>query len=180
MDETFEILTLIQTGKSSVVPVVCLDRPGGDFWRGWDAYVRNSLSGRGLISPSDLALYRVTDSLQDAVQEVRDFYRNYHSSRYVEDRLVLRLHHAPDMEALERLNEAFRDILVEGRLEVSRPLPAEANEPALAHLDRLALHFNRRDVGRLRLLIDALNRLPVPATTASGIPEGGPPPDPLL
>lgn len=162
LDEAFEILTLVQTGKSNPLPVVCVDRPGGDYWKTWEGYVRNVLLARGLIAPEDLCLYRVTDRLDVAVAEVTGFYRNYHSSRYVGDRLVIRLQHAPSGEDLERLNREFPDILVDGAITASPALPEEGNDPALAglaHLPRLTLHFNRRDVGRLRQLIDALNQL---------------------
>jgi uncharacterized protein (TIGR00730 family) len=163
LDEAFEILTLIQTGKSNPLPVVCVDRPGGDFWHTWDGYVRGVLLARGLISPEDLSLYRITNGLDAAVAEITGFYRNYHSSRYVGDRLVIRLQHAPDGEALDHLNRAFRDILADGALTVSPALPEEANEPSLSPLPRLVLCFNRRDVGRLRQLIDVLNQLPAPS-----------------
>jgi uncharacterized protein (TIGR00730 family) len=175
MDETFEILTLIQTGKSNPVPVVCLDKPGGDYWIAWDHYVRAALLGRGLISPADLHLYRVTDRLEDAVEEVLTFYRNYHSIRFVDDRLVMRLQQAPTPEALERLNAEFQDILVRDRIRSSPALPEEANEESVAALPRLILYFNRRDIGRLRQLIDAVNHLPVPAETAEAAPAGRPP-----
>jgi uncharacterized protein (TIGR00730 family) len=160
MDEAFEILTLIQTGKSAILPVVCVDRPGGDYWQAWDGHVREVLLGQGLISPEDVHLYRVTDQLDTAIEEITGFYRNYHSSRYVGDRLVIRLQHAPTGEELDRLNREFRDILVDGVMTVGPVLPEEGNDPASAGLPRLVLHFNRRDVGRLRLLIDALNQLP--------------------
>jgi uncharacterized protein (TIGR00730 family) len=184
MDETFEILTLIQTGKSNPVPVVCLDEPGGDYWQAWDQYVRTALLGRGLIAPSDLHLYRVTNRLEDAVEEVLGFYRNYHSSRYVENRLVIRLQNAPSPEEVDRLNREFQDILLRDQIRVSSALAEEANEPALAQLPRLVLQFNRRDIGRLRQLIDAVNRLPVPPETAeaapAGRPAGGPRTEPLV
>ncbi|OGB94960.1 MAG: cytochrome D ubiquinol oxidase subunit II [candidate division NC10 bacterium RIFCSPLOWO2_02_FULL_66_22] len=160
LDEAFEILTLIQTGKSNPLPVVCVDRPGGDYWRTWDTYVRNVLLARGLIAPQDLCLYRVTDRLDEAIAEVSGFYRNYHSSRYVGDRLVIRLQRAPTAEDLDRLNRQFHEILVDGAMTVSPALPEEGNEDPISDLPRLVLHFNRRDVGRLRQLIDALNQLP--------------------
>ena len=159
MDEAFETLTLLQTGKSALLPLVCVDRAGDDYWRSWDAYVRTTLLSRGLIAPEDLALYRVTDRLDEAVDEILTFYRNYHSSRYVGNRLVIRLRHAPTAEAIRRLEGEFRDILTAGGLSVSPALPEEAEESALADLPRLTLSFNRRDFGRLRQLIDALNRL---------------------
>jgi uncharacterized protein (TIGR00730 family) len=157
LDEAFEILTLIQTGKSTLLPVVCVDRLGGDYWQTWDRYLRDVLLARGLISPDDLHLYRITDSADEAVAEITGFYRNYHSSRYVGDRLILRLRHAPTKEGLECLNREFRDILTNGAITVSPPLPEEGNDTALADLPRLVLPFNRRDFGRLRQLIDALN-----------------------
>jgi len=159
MDEAFETLTLLQTGKSTLLPLICVDCKGGDYWRSWDAYVRGILLARGLISFEDLALYRVTDSLEEALDELLTFYRNYHSSRYVGNRLVIRLHHAPTAEAVGRLEEEFRDILAEGGLVVGPALPEEAEESALADLPRLTLSFNRRNFGRLRQFIDALNRL---------------------
>jgi uncharacterized protein (TIGR00730 family) len=161
MDEAFEILTLIQTGKSNPLPVVCVDRPGGDYWRAWDGYIREVLLARGLVSPEDPALYRITDRLDVAVAEITEFYRNYHSSRYVGDRLAMRLQQAPTAEQLDRLNTQFRDILVDGAMTVNPALPEETNDHAIAHLPRLVLHFNRRDIGRLRQLIDTLNQLPV-------------------
>jgi hypothetical protein len=164
MDEAFETLTLMQTGKSHLLPVVCVDRPGGDYWQAWNGYVRGVLMDRGLISQQDLSLYRVTDRLDEALAEVTGFYRNYHSSRYVGERLVIRLQYAPSGEELDRLNQEFRDILASGVMSVSPPLPEEAGDLALANLPRLILHFNRHDGGRLRQLLDALNLLPAPGT----------------
>jgi len=165
LDETFEILTLIQTGKSNPLPVVCVDRPGGDYWLAWDRYVRDVLLARGLISPEDLSLYRVTNDFGAALEEITGFYRNYHSSRYVGERLVIRLRQAPAGEALDRLNHEFADILTEGAMAVSPALPEEGNGQALVDLPRLVLHFNRRNFGRLRQLIDALNQLPTAHAT---------------
>jgi len=172
LDEAFEILTLVQTGKSVPLPIVCLDRPGGDYWSQWDDYVRRVLLDRGMIAPSDVGLYRVTDSVQLALDEILTFYRNYHSSRYVGEQLVLRLQQSPSDEELTILNREFGDILTEGTITRSAPLPEEGGEAGLTHLPRLVLSFNRRDVGRLRQLIDALNRLP------AALPRGGRDPAP--
>jgi uncharacterized protein (TIGR00730 family) len=163
-DEGFEALTLIQTGKSEIVPVVFLDAPGGSYWRDWQSYVESHLGARGLIDPSDAALYHVTDDVDDAVRHLLAFYSNYHSSRHVRDALLLRVHRAPDGEQLERLNDAFADLLERGRIELTDPLPAEQDEaPGLA---RVRLWPHRKKVGRLRELIDELNTL-VPESAAS-------------
>ncbi len=156
-DEGFEALTLVQTGKSEIVPIVFIDEPGGSYWRDWLDYVETHLGERGLISPQDLNLFRVTDSVDAAVEEIERFYRNYHSSRFVGGRLVLRLHVAPSDAELESLNDEFGGLLESGRIERAEALPEEYR--ALQHLPRLRLHFSRREVGRLRLLIDRLNEI---------------------
>jgi uncharacterized protein (TIGR00730 family) len=154
-DEGFEALTLIQTGRSEIVPVVFVDAPGGHYWRDWQLYVASHLRDRGLIDPDDLSLFSVTDDVDEAVDEVTRFYRNYHSSRFVHDLLVLRLRVAPDDEELAALNRDFPDVVQGARIERCAALPEEGGEDA--ELPRLALHFNRRKVGRLRRMIDRIN-----------------------
>lgn len=156
-DEGFEALTLVQTGKSEMVPIVFIDEPGGSYWRDWLEYVETHLAERGLIARDDLNLFRVTDSVDEAVDEIEGFYRNYHSSRYVDGRLVLRLHVPPSSEQLEALNDEFSGLLESGKIEATEALPEEEGE--LAHLPRLRLHFNRKAIGRLRSLIDRLNAI---------------------
>lgn len=154
-DEGLEALTLIQTGKSEMVPVVFVDAPGSTYWRDWMVWVETHLRDRGLISPDDMNLFRVTDSVDEAVAEIEGFYRNYHSSRFLEGKLVLRLHEAPSDEQLEALNDEFAPLLASGRIE--RVEPHEEEHPLLSDLPRLCLHFDRRRVGLLRALIDRLN-----------------------
>ncbi len=156
-DECFEVLTLVQTGKSHLFPIVMVDEPGGDYWRRWKQYIEEMLLGRGLISPADMALFKVTDSVDEAVREVTDFYRVYHSMRYVRSDLVLRLRRPLDAKTLDRLNEEFGDILVSGKFEQTAALPAEADDTHLAEMPRLRFRFDRRSLGRLRMLIDAIN-----------------------
>ncbi|MCP5055705.1 MAG: LOG family protein [bacterium] len=156
-DEGFEALTLIQTGKSSVVPVVYVDEPGGSYWRDWHEYVKTHLHARGLIGDEDLSLYRVTDDLDVAVEEIVQFYRNYHSSRWLGDRLLIRLAEAPSPAQCEALADQFDDFF-EGEPEVCGPLPEEKDDAP--GLPRLAVRISRRRVGRLRQLIDRLNDLP--------------------
>ena len=156
-DEAFETLTLVQTGKTHIFPIVLVDEPGGNYWKRWQEFVKDDLLARGYISPQDLHLYKVTDSIDEAVGEVIRFYRVYHSMRYVRGYLILRLNEPLSSEKLERLREQFADILVTGTFEQTAALPAEANEPTLAALPRLKFHYNKQDAGRLRQLIDAVN-----------------------
>jgi hypothetical protein len=157
-DEGFEALTLMQTGKSHLFPIVMVDEPGGDYWQRWQEYIKDVFVKRGLISPTDLALYRLTDSVDEAVNEVLTFYRVYHSMRYVGPDLVLRLHHALGEPLLERIRSEFADIVVAGTFEQSGAYPEEASDVHLAAMPRLRFRFDRRSLGRLRLLIDTINR----------------------
>jgi uncharacterized protein (TIGR00730 family) len=160
MDEGFEVLTLVQTGKSVPSPIVFVDSPGGDFWQTWQKYVKSHLLDRKLISEHDLALYKITDNVDDAVREVTHYFSNYHSVRYSRDEIVLRLQRKPNEQQMEEIREKFADIKVKGDFRLTEPLSVERDEPALAHLHRLVFHFNRRDHGRLRMLINYLNDLP--------------------
>jgi uncharacterized protein (TIGR00730 family) len=157
-DEGFEALTLVQTGKSHLFPIVMVDEPGGDYWKRWLDFVDSVLVARGLISPPDTALFKVTDSVDEAVQDVLTFYRVYHSMRYVGSDLVLRLQKELSPALLERIGKEFADIVQSGGFVQTTALPAEANDPHLANLPRLRFRFDRRSLGRLRLLIDLLNR----------------------
>lgn len=157
IDETFEAITLLQTGKQTMLPLVLMDAPGGSFWKGMEQFVHDSLLSEGLISPEDVNLYRVTHSVEDTVEEVLRFYRVYHSMRYVDNILVLRINHFLSEEKLDQLNTDFSSILVQGKVEQSEALSAESNEPEIAHLPRLKLHFNRRNFGQLRQFIDSIN-----------------------
>jgi uncharacterized protein (TIGR00730 family) len=156
LDEGFECLTLVQTGKAGPLPIVLLDAPGGSYWRRWMDYVDECLRTAGLISPEDLSLFRITDDVDEAVAEIEGFYRVYHSSRYVGEQLVVRLQHPPEAAVLEKLGHDFADILAGGRFQLSGPLPEEDVDET-ARLPRLIFQFNRLNFGRLRQLIDALN-----------------------
>jgi uncharacterized protein (TIGR00730 family) len=157
MDEGFEVLTLIQTGKSVPMPIVCVDQPGGNYWGQWQEYVKAQLLGRGLISPPDLALYKITDNVEEAMQECAHFYSNYHSVRYNRDELIIRLQRKPSPKQLQEITATFSDIKVSGDFRTSDALPIEKDEPSITHLPRLVFHFNRKDHGRLRMLINYLN-----------------------
>jgi uncharacterized protein (TIGR00730 family) len=158
LDESFEVLTLLQTGKSRLFPIVLVDEPGGDYWRLWREFVERHLLGRGWISPEDLSLFRVTDNAVEAADEILGFYRVYHSMRYVGKDLVFRLSLPPSDAVLSRLRAGFGDIVESGTFRTSSALPAEEDEPELAGLPRLVFRFDRRSFGRLRMLVDFLNR----------------------
>ncbi len=158
LDEGFEVLTLVQTGKSHLFPIVMVDAPGGDYWKRLDGFIREVLLERGLISPADTSLFKVTDSVDEAVREVREFYRVYHSMRYVRGDLVLRLQHRLPEGLLRQINAEFADIVEAGTIEQTSALADEANDPQVAELPRLRFRFDRRNLGRLRMLIDLINQ----------------------
>lgn len=159
MDEAFELLTLLQTGKGDLSPIVMIEAEGGTYWSTWLSFVENDLLGNGLISPDDLALFKITSDVVAAADEICDFYANYDSQRYVKGRLVLRVKQAPGVEDLGRLNEDFADIVSSGKIEVIPPTEPEIADGDALDRERVALDFNRRDIGRLRLLVDRLNDL---------------------
>lgn len=158
LDEALEVLTLLQTGKRDMVPVVLLDAPGGGYWKSFHQYVIDHLLAAKLISPEDLSLYLVTDNVEAAVKEVTGFFHVYHSMRYVKNRLVFRLKQELSADKLAGIQKDFADILVEGTFEQRGPHSIEKDEPELASLSRLSFCFNRRNLGRLRQLIDTINK----------------------
>lgn len=157
MDEAFELLTLIQTGKSTPAPIVLLDPPGGTYWALWKEFVEIELRDQGLISADDLSLVTVTDSIEEAVEEVCRFYRTYHSVRFVGSRLILRLQREIGDEELASLNERFGHILVKGSIERIDTTDAEIRDDDNVDLHRIAMYFDRRNWGVVRQMIDALN-----------------------
>jgi uncharacterized protein (TIGR00730 family) len=157
MDEGYEALTLMQTGKSQLMPLVLIDRPGGTYWKTWDKHVREHLLRDQLISPDDLHLYHITDNTDEAVRLITRFYRNFHSSRFVKDLFVIRLKHAPSPTAIEAMNEDFADINNGQPIRLIDPTAEEREDEDHLELARIGFEFNRRDYGRLRQLIDVLN-----------------------
>lgn len=159
LDEAMETLTLVQTGKRNPMPLVLVDAPGGTYWTKWIAFLQDELRRRDYIGDSDFSFFRRVDSIEAAVGEINRFYSRYHSMRYVDGRLVIRLTSTLESSHIHKLKERFADILMPGgAIASSRPLPAEQEEPELAHLPRLVLDFNRKDFGKLRNLIDEINR----------------------
>jgi uncharacterized protein (TIGR00730 family) len=159
MDEGYEALTLMQTGKSQLMPLVLIDRPGGTYWKTWDKHVREHLLRDQLISPDDLNLYQITDDTDQAVKIITRFYRNFQSTRFVKDLFVIRLNHAPTESAIQAMNEDFADIIVGPGIKQIESTPEEIEDDDNVELPRIAFGFNRRDYGRLRQLVDVLNSL---------------------
>lgn len=157
MDEIFETLTLIQTGKTRIYPLVLVDAKGGTYWKFWQQFVEEHLSRLNLISDSDFSLFKVTDDVDEAVEEVTRFYSNFHSYRYVGDKLVIRMQRELKEGQLKKLRKEFSDVLKSGDFKQCGPLDAEDDEPLLDALPRLVFRHRRRNFGRLRELIDAVN-----------------------
>ena len=158
-DETFELLTLVQTGKSDIHPIVLMEAPGSGYWDSWLSFVEGTLAEQGMIAPEDLSLFRRTASIDEAVEEITGFYRNYHSQRFVKGMLVLRLEQEPTDEQMEELNDRFGDLVVEGRIERVTASDEEIEDDDVPDLPRISFHYTRRGLGRLRAMLDHLNGL---------------------
>ena len=160
LDEAFELLTLLQTGKAEPAPVVLLEPAGGSYWRGWKRFVDEEVASRGLVNAVDECLYRICDGVHEAAAELLGFYRNHHSLRWVGDTLVLRLRSRPSADEAAALSAEFADV-VDGDIRVlDGPLGAERRGDEFPDLPRLAMRFDRMSYGRLRQLIDRVNQLP--------------------
>ena len=158
LDEAFELFTLIQTGKAPMHPIVLLDMKGGEYWRRLQTFITETLLARGYVSPDDLSLYRLMDDHTEAVEHIDFFYSTYHSQRVVGKKLVLRLNTEPHDKTLDVLSDEFADILF-GPIERTAVSKGEVADDDMPDLPRIALKFDRKHTGRLRLLIDRLNEL---------------------
>ena len=158
LDETFELLTLTQTGKGVPVPIVLLDLPGDRFWHSIDLLIQTELLTRGLVSPEDLALYRVCDTIDAATDEIQTFYINYHSVRFIGKHLIMRLNKLPTHQLLTELQKKFGYLCRSGQFEIVQPHSTEISDND--HLDKYRLRFDpqRSDAGGLRALINFLNQ----------------------
>ena len=156
LDEGYESLTLLQTGKTNPIPIVLLEGEGSDFWSEWVEFFHKHMIPRKLISEQDVNLFLKTSKVQVAVDEIINFYSNYQSMRYVRDLLVIRLKKVTD-KMIERANTEFSDLLIDGEFESSTPMPEESNEPELANLPRIKFRFKRSNFARLRVFINMLN-----------------------
>ena len=157
MDEGFELLTLMQTGKAKILPIVMVDAPGGTYWKTFVQFLEEHLLRLELISEEDFSLFKVTDDLDEAVDELLTFYRNFHSYRWVGDQLIFRLLHPLTKNAVAKLGHEFDDILQEPGFKLRPALPEECDEPTLERLPRLVCTPHHHRYGRHRELIDAIN-----------------------
>lgn len=159
-DEGFEAMTLVQTGKSTPVPIVLVDEPNGTYWQHWRTYVQSELLRTGMISPEDMNLFYLTDDAEDAMREIVQYYHRFHSSRFVNDELVIRLKSPLSVDFLAQLNEDFEDLLKGGDIrQKDRALPEEAGE--FPDLPRLVMSYDKKSAGRLRQMINAINQFKV-------------------
>ena len=156
-DELFESITLVQTGKSQLLPIILMDLPDGTYWSRWQEFLQDDVMSRGYIIESEMNLVKILTSAETAVREIASFYRNYHSYRFVKQDLVIRLNHPPAPALIDRLNRDFADIVSDGKVRQTEPLPEETDEPDTLHLHRIIVHFNREDFPRLRQMIDVIN-----------------------
>ena len=158
LDEALEVLTLIQTGKSPLVPIVLLDQPNGRYWSQAIAFMQEQLLDNHYISSHDLELMRLVHSPEEAVAEVTQFYQNYHSSRWLKQDFIIRIKYLLTETALATLNQQFAELCLEGSVEQFANCHEIDYEPELCNLARLSFKFNNRDFGKLRLLVDFINR----------------------
>ena len=156
-DELLESITLAQTGKSQLVPIILMDLPEGTYWSRWQDFLRDDVMSRGYIVEKEMTFFKILTRADAAVNEITNFYSNFHSYRFVKQDLIIRLNHPPAVTLVERLNRDFADILAGGQIRQTEPLAGEADDPDTLHLHRLVVRFNRADFFRLRQMIDAIN-----------------------
>jgi uncharacterized protein (TIGR00730 family) len=157
MDEGFEALTLMQTGKARIFPIVFVDKAGGKYWEELLRFLHDHLLGNRLVSPDDFHLIHHCDTVECAVEHILRFYRNFNSYRWLGPRMIIRLLHPLSQPHIERMNNEFTDVLASGKFEQCEALPDEHSDPEIAHLPRLVFQPHKRNFGRLRKVIDAVS-----------------------
>ena len=157
MDEAFEVLTLMQTGKGRIIPVVLLDQPNGSYWQTWLRFLTDHFFKFGYIDLEDFHLFKIAPTVAEAVQEILYFYSNYQSYRWVGEQLVIRVSQKLSTDAVAKLNQDFSDLVRTGAIVQGSALRQEKNEPEIWTLPRLILTPHRKSFGRLRQFINAIN-----------------------
>ena len=158
-DEGFEVLTLLQTGKTPPMPVILMELPGENYWETWDRFIRRQLLARGFISTEDLSFYKIARSPKEALDCITSYYSTYHSLRQVRDKLVIRLEKELKDVHVRRLNDMFQDLIESGKIIKTPALPEEKDEPNLRSKPRIAFVYKRKSAGRLNEMILTINRL---------------------
>lgn len=156
-DEAFEVLTLLQTGKTNLIPVVFLEPKGFGFWEGFCNFIEREVLSRHFISADDKVLYRVFHTPEDALQHIDLFYRNYHSMRFIKEKIAIRLKKAPSADLMAKIHKKFSALSLDGKFGLADALAEEGNEPELEGLTRLVFSCDRKDFANLRRLIDFIN-----------------------
>jgi len=156
-DEAFEVLTLAQTGKGCPRPIIFVNDPNSTYWNTWFKFLKHEAVSRGFLSENDLKIFRIVDTVDEAVNEVAGFYKVYQSTRYVKGKLVIRLKKTPTDDQLKMLNDQYHDILESGKIILTEPLPEEVRDKDQHEFPRILLHFNKRDYGRLFEMIREIN-----------------------
>jgi len=156
-DELLESITLAQTGKTHLVPILLVDLPDGTYWKRWQEFLCSDVISRGYIVEQEMVFFKIVTDAEAVAREIGNFYRNFHSYRFVKNDLVMRLNYPPTPALIDRLNREFADIIKGGKVRQTEPLPAEADDPGKLHLHRLLMRFNREDYARLRQMIDVIN-----------------------
>jgi len=156
-DEGFEVLTLLRTGKTPPRPVIFIETPGKTYWKNWFRYLKEELS-QGYLEKDDLDFFKIVDSVEAAIKEIKHFYRNYHSLKFGREIAVIRLNRKVPVSALKKLSQKYQDI-IDGEMQPSGPLPEEVRDKEWLQLPRICLRIKRKDFGRLTQLIYDLNQL---------------------
>ncbi len=158
-DETFEVLTLLQTGKASPMPVILMEQPKDNYWQAWDKFIKNQLLAKGFVNAEDLSFYRIAHSPEAGVKLVKDYYSTYNSVRQVQDKLVIRMERALTADSINILSTSFSDIIKDGKITATLPLPGEESEPGLWIKPRISFVNNKKSAGRLNQMIQMINSL---------------------
>jgi len=157
LDETFELLTLAQTAKSVPVPIVFLEVPGDPFWTPLMDTMEPLLRRHGLISDNDHTLYRIANSIDDAVQEIVGFYANYHSIRFVNDVMYIRMQRPIPVRDFEVIAREHAALATDGFIEQTTATSIEKKESDHVDLARMSMRYAGKGFAALRPLIDAIN-----------------------
>lgn len=158
LDEGFEMITLIQTGKSKPRPVVLMEPEGSTYWTAWLRFVDDELVKNGFVNKEDMGLFHIARSVDEAIRYIEDFYRVYHSVRYVSGLTILRLNRKISINTLRRINEEFKDILTQGEIAVSAPTEKEVQTKECLGLPRLSMNFDLHNFARLCDMIKVINQ----------------------